>query len=386
MNRKYLLVSRYFILAVSGRVLFSGTALSRAPVVPLQEVFELAPGRDGFAVESGDCSSSNDSGSGFCGGHRGARAAAEGEEPVSKKPRSEKGISKNNLEMRIEKFFKKFPCCPISDLCKTQQYLAEGDLRYIRGSNQKYQVVMDVLANEMTPYSLRQFTEMYRRPGCFPLFAMPKGKNEHEVVTGYVDGIPIKELKPFYLEDEEALDSLSQLLDYQTENQTKKFLETLVDIVDKRVPKLNCIFVYGPPSSGKNWFFDMVVNFFLLKGQMLNINKNSGSFAYMDCVDRRIIMWNEPNICESPSTMDTLKMLFGGDDCPAQVKFSGNQSIRRTPVIVLTNDSFLFRNVPAFKDRMVRYDWKAAPFLKTVRSYPNPKVLPALLEKYNVLY
>lgn len=375
---------RYFIIAVGGTVLFKGGSIFGTSSVPSKEVFKLASGDDGLSLESGDCESSDSCGTGFQNGARSTRTTDENEGPLPKKARYSKGVPKAQIEQRIEKFFKKHPCTPISNICKTQQWLADSDFRYLRDNHQKFQVVMDVLSNELIPFSIRQFTEMYRRPGCQPLFAMPRGINEI-LVKKEVDGVLTETVLPYYLDETGSLEIVTQLLEFQTKGRVKEFLTDLVNILDKRVPKLNSMFVYAPPSSGKNFFFDFVLNFFLIRGQLMNIRKGE-SFPYMDCVDRRVILFNEPNICESPSTMDTLKMLFGGDFCPAAVKFKAPTIIHRTPVFILTNDSMLFRNVPAFSDRMIRLEWEPAPFLKHVGGYPNPIVLPNLLEKYNVEY
>ena len=363
-------------------MLFTGGPILGTSGVSSKEIFELAPGDDGLSLESGDCESSDSSGTGFPRRSRFGNFASEDQETVSKKARTEKGFSKNKIEVKIEKFFKKHPCTPLSNICKTQQWLADSDLRYLRDNNAKFQIVMDVLSNELIPYSIRQFTELYRKQGCQPLFAMPRGINEI-LVKKEINGVSVETVLPYYLDDVTSLEVVSKLLEFQTKGKVKELLCSLVNILDKRVPKLNSMFVYAPPSSGKNFFFDFVLNFFLILGQLMNIRKGE-SFPYMDCVDRRVILFNEPNICESPSTMDTLKMLFGGDFCPAAVKFRAPTIIHRTPVFILTNDPMLFRNVPAFADRMIRLEWDAAPFLKDIGGYPNPIVFPKLLEKYNI--
>jgi len=94
---------------------------------------------------------------------------------------------------------------------------------------------------------------MYRKPGCSPLFAMPRGINE--MISRNDDGTEL--ITPYYLSVEKSVDILSQLLDFQTKDKTQQFLKILVNILDKRVPKLNSLFVYGPPS-GKKFSFDTV--------------------------------------------------------------------------------------------------------------------------------
>lgn len=137
---------------------------------------------------------------------------------------------------------------------------------------------MDVLSNELIPYSIRQFTELYRKQGCQPLFAMPRGINEI-LVKKEIDGNVVETVLPYYLDEQTSLDIVSKLLHFQTKGRIEEFLRNLVNILDKRVPKLNSMFVYAPPSSGKNFFFDFVLNFFLIRGQLMNIRKGK-SFPY----------------------------------------------------------------------------------------------------------
>jgi len=372
---------RNFIIAAGGRVLHGGSTIFGTSPVPVQEVLGVADGSFGDEMESSLSPCADHYGSGFARGETASNFAEDGEEPAPKKKRSQESVSKKRFEVTMEKFFKKHPCTPISSICKTQQWLGETDLRWVRDNDRRFQTVCDVLSNEFITFTLRQFAEMYQKPGCTPLFALPRGMNA--LVTKDDSGNDL--VTPYYLTVDESVEICSKLLDFQTDGQTAMFLKTLVDVLDKRIPKLNTMFVYGPPSSGKNFFFDAVLNFFLVRGQMMNIRKGEG-FPYMDCVDRRVILFNEPNICESPATMDTLKMLFGGDFCAVAVKFRAPSVIHRTPIFVLTNDSMLFKNVPAFNDRMVRYTWKQAPFLKDVKGYPNPLFLINLLNKYNISF
>ena len=400
-------------------MLFAKGDVSGIATLSSPEIFESSTGDEGLNLESGDCSSSDSNSTGFQRRIRAGNTAAEDEETVPKKRSCNSRISKITVEDKIEKFYKKFPCTPIANMCKTQQWLSDSDLRYLRDNNPKYINVVDVLSNEFLTWRIKQFADFYKRPGCQPIFAMPRGINilkdktpevfpsYDENVAKYVieDGCPnivvpnvnfrdilnkqtsgnYESYSPasYYLDERESLDIVSKLLDYQTKGNTKRFLYWLVMVLDKIYPKLNSIFVYAPPSSGKNFFFDFVLNFFLIRGQMMNINKAT-TFPYMDCVDKRVILFNEPNISESPATIDTLKMLFGGDNMSVAVKFKPPATVSRTPVIILTNDPFLFRKVDAFNDRMIRYEWEPAPFLKDVQGYPNPIVFPKLLDKYSI--
>lgn len=81
----------------------------------------------------------------------------------------------------------------------------------------------------------------------------------------------------------------------------------------------------------------------------------------MECVNRRIILWNEPH-CET-SAFETIKMLFGGDTLNVKVKFQDDAIVNRTPCIVLSNND-IFPKDTAFRTRMFSYVWRPCESLK----------------------
>ena len=90
----------------------------------------------------------------------------------------------------------------------------------------------------------------------------------------------------------------------------------------------------GAPNSGKSWFFEMVATYNLNIGHVKNLTKYT-TFPLNDCVNRRILLWNEPSI--APSQYETVKMLAGGDPCAAAVKYEGDAKVLRTPLLITAN-------------------------------------------------
>lgn len=184
----------------------------------------------------------------------------------------------------------------------------------------------------------------------------------------------------------ESVTWIDDLLKYQFNDDDElicKFLNSIVDVIDKKIPKLNTIILHGPPSSGKNFFFDMVLAICLNYGQLGQANKNN-LFAFQEAPNKRVLLWNEPNY-ESVLT-DTIKMMLGGDPYVVRVKNQGDAFVRRTPVIVLTNNVVGFMVELAFKDRVVKYNWKAAPMLKDIDVKPYPMAFFEILNKYNISF
>lgn len=200
------------------------------------------------------------------------------------------------------------------------------------------------------------------------------------------NGEPVFLTSMLYGTLEESIKVVDDLLRYQFDDCDERiciFLKSVVDVFDKNIAKLNTIVVHAPPSSGKNYFFDMVFAIALNYGQLGQANKHN-LFAFQEAPNKRILLWNEPNY--EPCLTDTLKMMFAGDPFVVRVKNQGDNHVKRTPVVVLTNNMVGFMMDPAFRDRIVKYTWKSAAFLGDINYKPYPMALFSILNKYNVTF
>lgn len=265
-------------------------------------------------------------------------------------------------------FLNTYPCTPLSNCVNTIPWLQDEKLKYERGNSDCFKIALSTFCSTLCTWNFFDFKIMYERQNCFPLFNC----NSLDTSSMYYDVNTSKDI-------------LIELLMFQFGGQEaliKQFLQNLYNVCEKVIPKQNTFVVCSPPSAGKNFFFDAVLCFYLNKGQLGNPNKNN-LFAFQEAVGKRILLWNEPNY-ESCMT-DTLKMLLGGDQLTVKVKYLQDQTVNRTPVIVLTNNEVNFMNDPAFKDRIVVYRWQSAPFLKSYLDKPNPLAYIALLEHYDIV-
>lgn len=103
-------------------------------------------------------------------------------------------------------------------------------------------------------------------------------------------------------------------------------------IVDNKKQRLNTLLIVSPPAAGKNFFLDAVVHSCISFGQIGNFNKHT-SFNMQEAVQKRIILWNEPNY--EPEKEEESKLLLGGDSMNIKVKHMADANLRRTPIIVL---------------------------------------------------
>lgn len=183
---------------------------------------------------------------------------------------------------------------------------------------------------------------------------------------------------------DESINIIKQLLLHQfddNEDKIKEFLQVNVDVLDKKIAKLNTILIHAPPSSGKNFFYDMIFGFMINVGQFHTANKTN-NFPFQDGCNKRVILWNEPNY-DIPA-MEDMKKILGGDLTNIKVKCQPDGCIERTPVIILTNNMLSIMMSPAFKDRIAKFTWKAAPFLKEISYKPLPLCFFEILKQYEI--
>ncbi|KAF5303636.1 hypothetical protein FQA39_LY09883 [Lamprigera yunnana] len=175
---------------------------------------------------------------------------------------------------------------------------------------------------------------------------------------------PNGEVSDYYYTLEESLLILEKVIMYQCWDDKGKFIQFFMDcliICDKLKSKVNCLFIQSDPNGGKNYIMDSILHCNFHFGLVGNFNRYC-SFPLMECIDKRILMWNEPS-CE-PSAFETLKMLlFGGDSCNVKVNYKSDTVISHTPIIILSNND-LFPRDEAFCSRMIYYKWRTYPMLK----------------------
>ena len=166
-----------------------------------------------------------------------------------------------------------------------------------------------------------------------------------------------------YLNRLDTYNAVLQLLSFQFNNDCKEvdnFCNTLCSILDKTNGKRNALWVVSNHSAGKNFFFDAVTAYFLNVGYISNPIRHN-VFAFMDCVDRRVILWNEAQ-CDS-YFYEEVKALLSGDSPKVNFKMQGPKTVAPTPLIVLSNRE-TFPNNEEFNCRLHKYVWKTAPMLQ----------------------
>lgn len=280
---------------------------------------------------------------------------------LSKSPQ----FKKDNKTQKIVQFFQNFPVCPLLSACKTVQWLDDKELCRIGRNDTDFIAAIDIFQRQICNKSINELIEFYLH--CQPLF---------DCTFGHV--------YDFYYSLEESTSKLQELLLFQNNFQAhfvKDFLLVVYNILDRRDEKKNCLQIKGPSNGGKTLFAKICASLCLVKGQIANFNKYC-QFPLQDCVDKRILIWDEPN-CE-PAAFDTCKMLFVGDPTMANIKYQSHVQIDKTPIIITTNAD-VFPNNEVFNNRMYKYTWQTALILKNFKKHIHPLAFYELWKVYGVI-
>lgn len=306
----------------------------------------------------------------FSGPSSGKRKRRDGYQEMEK---NQKGrFSKwQVISGKIHALLERTAICPLEGIKSEACFLNDDFLTDPDNSN-KVNEAIKLWSYKINDFTLKQYFDMYN--------------------TNSKEDLIFSRSKVYY-SIEDSTNILDKLLIHQfddDESEVKDFLQHLVNVVDRQPEdrpfsniKCNTFLVHSPPSAGKNFFFDTLFTLCLNLGQLGTANK-SNNFAFQDAANRRIILWNEPNY-ESGMT-DYLKTLFEGGDTKVRVKMMGDTHVKRTPIIILTNNHVNFMSDTAFKDRIKQYKWKTAPFLKECLLKPHPLSFFEILLKYEIKF
>ena len=276
------------------------------------------------------------------------------------------------IQAKVERLLETTAICPLESIKSEDMFYQDSMLTDPNNLNHVNKAI-ELWSHKINNWTIRQFYEMYQRQE--------------------IENLIFSRSKNYFPNHEDSFKVVDDLLKHQfndEEARIKEFLQSVVNVLDRQPHgnpgqnlKCNTLLVKSAPSAGKNFFFDMIFTLLLNMGQLGTANKTN-NFAFQDAPNRRVILWNEPNY--EPSMTDYLKTLFEGGDTKVRVKCMGDTHVKRTPIIVLTNNNVDFMYDTAFKDRIKQYHWTPAPFLEQYKYKPYPLTFFDILLKYKIKF
>lgn len=259
------------------------------------------------AGEGGSESSSPDA----AGSSQRGSAHRENRETVEKQMR---------LSQYLVNMFKKLIPVPLSNIVLMREFTIQPRLKLVNRTNRVFNEIIASMEREIHSLSLNDLIDWIEAPTATPKF---KAVNSVETYYGSTDAnISL------------VIDLL--LFQYGSVEAARDFMETVIEVIDRRLPKRNTLLIQGPTNSGKSLFVDALASLCISVGTLRTLNKRSGSFPTQDCIDKRVIVWEEPNY-DPKEYGEFLKQLLGGGNINSAVKYARDCSVCRTPVLITTN-------------------------------------------------
>lgn len=162
-----------------------------------------------------------------------------------------------------------------------------------------------------------------------------------------------------------------------------EFATNMVMLMDKKQRKLNTIILRGAPNSGKTFIAKSLMKSCIFYGEICQ-GLAGYSFMYQDCVNKRVIIINEPFF--DNCMIEQLKTVMEGVGTFVHKKNASDEYLRPTPVLITTNNH-VWASCPsaekAIKARCIAiYDnLKACPLLKSVRKDLHPRWINIILQR-----
>lgn len=134
-----------------------------------------------------------------------------------------------------------------------------------------------------------------------------------------------------------------------TPEQVFLFGNLCFDVANRRCGKKNTMWISGVSNAGKSRVMDAFITGYFNGNVGLPDNTPKTSFKWGGCVNKRVILWDEPFAMQEES--EVLKLILGGEPANVQVKYQTSTFINPTPVFVTSNKKL---------HEILRIEWQAA--------------------------
>lgn len=152
---------------------------------------------------------------------------------------------------------------------------------------------------------------------------------------------PVKQLtnnyKDYGTEEHYSLEDSVELLQRWCKFQHinyEQFVRDVINTLDRKIPKKNCLYLQGESNSGKTWLMKSIMKLVTYYGEV-NQGTANYTFMYQDCVNKRAIFINEPYFDQA--MIEQLKIVLEGTGTFVHIKMKNDDWLPPTPVLMTSN-------------------------------------------------
>lgn len=283
---------------------------------------------------------------------QGERIAA-GEDRSGKKRKWQPTRVGEEIVKTILDCFQSYIFSPPSLVTRTRFWLQNEKTRFVHKSHPEYKQAEEQWKTTINSWEYEDFKTFYARERVY-MWCQTLDQPYYHTLDASVD-IFMK-----WVEDQSA----KNLVEIPKTNggsqklklNAREWFQWFVDILFRRLPKVNCMMIVGPSCAGKSFIEQAICTCFLNIGYLENWNKFvNTSFPFMDCVNRRVIIWNEAQVTGDNTQRESVKLLMEGAPMCVNVKNQDHTYLSRTPLIITTNNR-LYDGDPVFCSRRVVFN------------------------------
>lgn len=302
-------------------------------------------------------------------------------QPIKKRGFEPTRIAASKVEL-IENLLDTYIYSPPNIIVQSLYWANHPEARYIPASSPEFQLA---LTNHMTRISNMTYDDLvlYYRKQRYYIFRPS---------VSYYDIPTSCKLAEQWLEVQSKIGTWLKPTTFGYENvncSVKQWLQLISNVVNRRERKRFALVFQGPTSCGKTWWTNMLLDFYLNKGELNNWNRyENNSFPFMGLVNRRIALWNEALLNGDQQQKEHAKVLFEGESKTVAVKNQRDGTVISTPMIITTNN-LTFEKCGEFKDRQYVFKVERTSMFTGGPNCPGFKSLhpfawPYLLQKYKI--
>ena len=150
---------------------------------------------------------------------------------------------------------------------------------------------------------------------------------------------------------------------------TMDVLDDIYGIMEKTIPKINCLWLYGPPNSGKSLIATSLAASYRFYSTCNKFDQTS-DFGFAQMYNQCCLLVDECSV--NSHNFEILKMIAGGADVSVNVKNKDHTVIAHTPMILCTNHNVThFCSNPQaalqqLSTRVKKYCFHTCPSLKHI--------------------
>lgn len=267
--------------------------------------------------------------------------------------------STENVQEKLEKFIFKIGKVPLHDFVTTEEFY-KSEWRFMNPMSTSFKNAISTVKMQYYGWKLRDYKNYYENLQELPYWDTNTREEFHDKYLSITESKAIiTKLLIWQYHNESICSSTFEIINDEWKTDVYDYVKDLILLLDKKRNKLNTDCYVSSPNAGKTLFLDMIRDFLISCGQMLNWNRSS-QFPMQTCGFARCIFWNEPNF--ESSVESSLLKLLGGDSLNAAIKNQMDVNITKTPILVSSN-SYPFPKTPEFNYRIKLHKWKSAPFL-----------------------